>query len=148
MEQQRNGCRISFWSDGNLLEIEVVVAQYCECTQCHRIFLRRFILYNVNLTSLKNKRWAVGALGGQPSILSLLGCLCQVPAPHAMRLNFILGFPSLSVSPSQPTASLRWLTHTKPIPASRPWHCSFFCLANLHPGHPLPGSASSLRRRK
>ena len=29
-----SGDRVSFWGDGHVLELELMVAQHCECTQC------------------------------------------------------------------------------------------------------------------
>lgn len=37
VEHLLNGYRISFWGEGHLLEIEVVVVESCERTQCHQI---------------------------------------------------------------------------------------------------------------
>lgn len=38
-EQLFNGNRASFRGDDNVLEIEMLIAQHCECTKCHCIVL-------------------------------------------------------------------------------------------------------------
>lgn len=130
VEQLCNGYRPSFWGDGNLPERERVVVQYYECTKCFP--LKRLTLYYVNLTSFKNKKRAVRALGDQLSTWSLPRlCLCSLELKtqklQSRRPNFIWGFPSLLIP--QPLAPFLLLKHTTPILASRPLYRYLFCLA-------------------
>lgn len=107
-----NKYRISFWGDGNLQEIEVVVAQYCECSRCHQIVPFKEVNF-IQCESHLNEKERMGSQGlGRlaihcKSFRRSLRLSVEVPALHGARPDFIPGLPSLSTPP--PRSSFRWL---------------------------------------